>query len=190
MQIKGLRVYVVIAAVFVTLAVLLSVQFLYQKYDVEEPLFKLYSETKLVNKIPVIEEKGTSINVVLHVKKTDNLRQAYRELNSYTAEILGDTKYTMELRDNRDKALEEIYYQSQFVIYEALAKGDFTKMADVIQQNADKVGATAKVYIDNDNVYVEIFKGNNYLYEIIPRQKNNSLGVVDSYANQIGSGQR
>lgn len=190
MQIKGIRVYVVIAAVFVTLAVLLSVQFLYQKYDVEQPLFKLYSETKLVNKVPVIEEKGTSINVVLHVKKTDNLRQAYQELNSYTAEIMGDTKYTMEIRDNRDQALEEIYYQSQFVIYEALAKGDFTKMADVIQQNADKVGATAKVYIDNDNVYVEIFKGSNYLYEIIPRQKNNSLGAVDRYANQIGSGQR
>lgn len=190
MQIKGIRVYVVIAAVFVTLAVLLTVQFLYQKYDVEQPLFKLYSETKLVNKVPVIEQKGASVNVVLDVKKTDNLKQAYQDLNSYTEQILGGTKFTMELKDNRNKTLEDAYYQSQFVIYEALAKGDFTKMADVVQQNAVKVGATSKVYIDNDNVYVEILKGDNYLYEIIPRLQNNARGMLDSYANQMGSVQR
>ena len=190
MQIKGLRLYVVIAAVFVTLAVLLTVQFLYQKYDVEQPLFKLYSQTKLVNKVPTIEQTGTSVKVILDVKKTDNIRQAYQNLNNYTEQIMGGTKFTLELKDNRNKELENAYYQSQFVIYEALAKGDFTKMADVIQQNAVKVGGTSKVYIDNDNVYVEILNGNNYLYEIIPRLHDNAQGNSDSFANQMGSVQR
>lgn len=190
MQIKGIKVYVVIAAVFVTLAVLLTVQFLYQKYDVEQPLFKLYSETKLVNKVPVMEQKGTSVNVVLHMKKTENLRLAYQELNGYTQQIMGSKNFTMELKDNRNKALEDVYYQSQFVIYEALAKGDFTKMADVIQQNAVEVGATSKVYIDNDNVYVEILKGNSYLYEIVPRLQDRARGNSDNYASQIGGVQR
>jgi len=90
LQIKGVKVYVVIAAVFVTLAVLLTVQFLYQKYDVEQPLFKLYSETELVNKVPVIEQKGTSVNVVLHLKKTENLKQVYHDLSSYTEQIMGN----------------------------------------------------------------------------------------------------
>lgn len=186
MQIKGIRVYVVAAAVVVTLAVLLAIQFLYQKYDVEQPLFKLYSETKLVNKVPVIEQKGTAVNVILNVKKTDNLRQVYQDLNSYTEQIMAGTKFTIELKDNRNKSLEEVYYQSQFVIYEALAKGDFTKMADVLQQNAVKAGATAKVFIDNDNVYVEILKGKNYLYEIIPR-KGVPKDLRGSSANQMGS---
>lgn len=170
MQIKGIRVYVVIAAVFVTLAVLLAVQFMYQKYNVEQPLFKLYSQTKLVKKVPTIEQKGTTVNVILDVAKTDNLRQAYRDLSDYTEQIIGDTKFTIVLKDNRNAALEDVFYQSQFVIYEALVKGDFTKMADVVQQNAVKAGATSKVFIDNDYVYVEILKGSNYLYEIIPRQ--------------------
>lgn len=187
MQIKGVKVYVVIAAVFVTLAVLLTVQFLYQKYDVEQPLFKLYSETELVNKVPVIEQKGTSVNVVLHLKKTENLKQVYHDLSSYTEQIMGNKKFTMELKDNRNKALEEVYYQSQFMIYEALAKGDFTKMADVVQDNAGGIGATSKVYIDNDNIYVEILKGDNYLYEIIPRNEEHARGTQGSSANQMGS---
>ncbi len=170
MQIKGFRVYVVASAIIVTLAVLLAFQFIYQKFDVEQPLFKLYSQTKLVEKAPTIEQKGGTVKVILDVKKTENLKQAYQDLDSYTEQVMGATKFTIELKDNRTKELENAYYQSQFIIYEALSRGDFSRMADVIQQNAAKAGAEAKVFIDNDNIYVEFLKGNNYLYEIVPRK--------------------
>lgn len=186
MKIKGIRLNVVIAVIAITLAVLLTIQFLYQKYNVEQPLFKLYSQTKLVEKAPIIEQKGNLVNVILDVKKTENLKLAYQDLNNYTEQVMGSTKFTIQLKDNRNKALEDVYYQSQFIIYEALAKGNFTTMAAVIQQNAAKVGADALVFIDNDHIYVEILKGNNYLYEIIPRKQ---ITTEDNSVNQMGSGQ-
>lgn len=186
MQIKGIRVNVVIVAIVATLAVLLTIQFLYQKYDVEQPLFKLYSQTKLVKRAPKIEQKGNTVNVILDVKKTDNLMTAYQDLNNYTEQVMGGTKFTIQLRDNRSKPLADAYYQSQFIIYEALAKGDFSRMADVIQQNAVKAGANSKVYIDNDNIYVEFLKGSNYLYEIIPRKTDVQVNTTDG----LGSGQQ
>lgn len=185
MQIKGLRIYIVIAAVAVTLGILLTIQFFHQKYKVEQPLFKLYSQTKLVNDVK-LEEKGNAVTVVLDVKETDNLRKAYHDLNNYTREIMGDTDYTIELKDKRSKTLEKAYYESQFIIYEAIAKGDFTRMAEVIQKNADKVGAQAMIFIDEKNIYVEFLKDGSYLYEIIPRQQKSQAGL----AGTIGSDQQ
>ena len=184
MQIKGFRVYVILAAIVITLAVLLTIQFVYQKYDVEQPLFKLYSQTKLVEKEPVLEQKGNSVKVILDVKKTDNLRQAYLDLNSYTEQVMGNTDFSIVLKDNRTKELEKAYYQSQFIIYEALSKGDFSRMDQVIQHNAANVGAEALIFIDSKNVYVEFLKGDNYLYEIVPREAQTKNGAAD----QMGSG--
>ena len=173
MQIKGIRIYVVIATVITTLAVLLAIQFFHQKYNVEEPLFKLYSQTKLVDKVNLAEE-GNKIKVSLHVKKTDNLREAYRELVAQTEEVVGSDQFSLELIDKRNPALESAFYESQFIIYEALAKGDFTKMAEIVRQNAAKVGAESKVFLDSDNIYVEFLKGDNYLYEIVSRNKGSN----------------
>ncbi len=183
MQIKGLRIYVIVTAIVVTLAVLLTIQFVYQRYNVEQPLFKLYSQTKLV-KDARIEQNGTSVKVILDVKKTDNLQKAYRELLSYTGKVMGNTKFSIELKDSRSKDLDDAFYQSQFVIYEAMAKGDFTKMSDVIQQNAEKAGATARVFIDNENIYVEFIKGKNYLYEVIPRKPEVNAEIADGTGSE------
>ncbi len=184
MQIKGFKVYVVIAAIMVTLAVLLTVQFVYQKYNVEQPLFKLYSQTKLVQGVK-LEHKENMVRVILDVKKTENLRQTYQDLVGYTEQVMGTDKFTVELKDNRTEELADAYYQSQFVIYEALANGDFTKMAEVIRQNADRVGAEARVFIDNDNIYVEFLKGQNYLYEIIPRKQEVRGNVADRMGSEL-----
>ena len=170
MQIKGLRLLVVAGAVISTLAVLLAIQYFHQKYKVEEPLFKMYSQTKLVNKVD-LEDKGNKIKVILHVNKTDNLKEAYQELSAQTEKVIGHPDFKMELVDTRTPVLESAFYESQFIIYEALAKGDFTKMADIIRQNAESAGAESRVFIDNENIYVEFMKGDNYLYEIVSRDQ-------------------
>lgn len=185
MQIKGFRIYIVAAAVVVTLGILLTTQYVHQKYNVEQPLFKLYSQTKLVNDVK-LEDKGSQVKVVLDVKKTDNLMKVYQDLNTFTTQVLGEQPFTIELKDNRSKSLEQAYYKSQFIIYEAIAKGDFTKMADVIEENAHNIGAQSMVFIDENTIYVEFVKGSNYLYEIVPRPKVQGNIAADT----IGSDQR
>ena len=181
LQIKGIRVYVVLIVLAITLGVLLTAQYAYQKYNVEQPLFKMYSETKLVNDVK-LEDDGEVVKVVLDVKKTDDLKQAYRELRGYTEEIIGQKQFQMELKDKRTKELSDAYYRSQYMIYEALVKGDFSRMATVIEENAGKIEAESRVFIDSDNIYVEFIKGENYLYEVVPRRNVNTevSGMIGS----------
>ena len=175
MQIKGIRVSVVVVVLAVTLGILLTVQYFYQKYNVEQPLFKMYSDTELVDDVK-LDNEGEVVTVNLSVRKTEDLKEAYRELNGYTEKVLGHNQFHMELKDKRTKELSDAYYNSQYIIYEALAKGDFTEMAAEIQKNAKNTGAKARVFIDNDNVYISFIKGDKYLYEVIPR--NNAASKV------------
>ncbi|PKM81808.1 MAG: hypothetical protein CVU89_07205 [Firmicutes bacterium HGW-Firmicutes-14] len=184
MTIKGLRVYVIIAAVILTLGTLLTLQFIYQKYNVEQPLFKLYSQTKLVKGVK-IEDKGNPVRIIVNMKKTDNLQQAYLDLKGYTKQVMGNHEFVIELRDQRTKSLEDTYYKSQFIIYEAKTKGDFTRMAEVIDNHAREAGAQSRIFIDDENIYIQFTKDDNYLYEIISRKSD----LVGNIADRMGSGQ-
>ncbi|WP_418789933.1 hypothetical protein [Phosphitispora sp. TUW77] len=182
MKIKGIRVYVVVVVLAVTLGILLTIQYVYQKYNVEQPLFKIYSDTKLVDDVK-IDNEGVVPTVTLNVRKTEDLKDVYLKLNSYTEEIFGHNQFQIELKDKRTKELSEIYYNSQYVIYEAMANGDFTKMAAEVQENARNNGAKARVFIDNANIYISFIKDDKYLYEVIPR--NNAALEVPG---MLGSG--
>ncbi len=177
MQVKGLKVVVIIVTVAVTLALLFGIQFVNERLNIEKPLFKLYSDTKLVLK-PSIAKEGDTTEIKLTVKKTDNLFTAYQDIKTKTDKIMGDSKYQIKLIDKRSPALDDIYSNCQFVIYEALAKGNFTTIPDKIDTIAAKAGATTKVYIDQDNIYISLYKGDGYLYEIIPRKNYQLPGTV------------
>lgn len=189
MQIKGIRLYVVLAAVMLMLGLLVGAQYFYQRYSVEQPLFKLYSQTKLVDNIKNIklEDQGSVISVTLALNKTENLRQAYQDLYRSTGQVLGSNQFQMQIKDTRTRELENVYYQSQFVIYEALVKGSYPEMAQAIERNARSAGAQARVYMDEKNIYVALYKGKNYLYEVLSRS---SVSADKNNGTQIGSEQQ
>lgn len=189
MQIKGIRLYVVLIAVMLMLGLLVGAQYIYQRYNVEQPLFKLYSETKLVDNIKKIklEEQGDMVSVTLGLNRTDNLRRAYQDLYRSTGQVLGSDRFRIQIKDTRTRELENVYYQSQFVIYEALVKGSYPEMALTIERNARSAGSEARVYMDEKNIYVALYKGKNYLYEVISRD---SLPADKKDGLQIGSEQR
>ncbi|MFZ5640248.1 MAG: hypothetical protein ACOY4Q_06130 [Bacillota bacterium] len=189
MQIKGIRIYIVLVVVMLMLGLLIGAQYFYQRYSVEQPLFKLYSETKLVDNIKKIklEKQGDTVSVTLALNRTDNLRQAYQDLYRSTGQVLGSDRFRMQLKDTRNRELENVYYQSQFVIYEALVKGSFPQMAATIEKNARSAGAEARVFIDEKNIYVALYKGENYLYEVVPRK---NVPADNRDVVQMGSEQR
>lgn len=192
MQIKGVRIYVVLVVILVIMGILFGAQYFYQRYNVEEPLFKLYSQTKLVDNIKnmKLEQQGDTVSVVLALNRTDNLRRAYQELYRSTGQVLGSQQFQMQIKDTRNKELENIYERSQFVIYEALIKGDFPQMAAAIERNAGNSGATARVFMDDQNVYVALYKNQNYLYEVVSRKAVNSTDINRNNQQQMGSEQR
>lgn len=189
MQIKGIRIYVVLVVVILMLSILIGAQYMYQRYSVEQPLFKLYAKTKLVDNITKIklEEQGDTVSVTLVLNKTDNLRQAYQDLYRSTGQVLGRDRFQMRLKDTRTRELENVFYRSQFVIYEALVKGSFPQMAGAIEANARVAGAEARIFMDERNIYVAMYKDKNYLYEVIPRK---TVIADNRESGQVGSEQR
>lgn len=167
----GIRVHLVIVFLLLTLAILVAGNFIYQKYYLTEPLFKLYQNTKVVQDYH-LDEDGTVKVVQVKMKKTANLQKSYQELLEVTGKVMGTSQFTLEIKDKRNAGLEKVYSDSQLVIFEALAKGSFTEMDKVIKDNAKAAGAQANVFMDRENIYVQLFQGNNYLYEIVPRDQN------------------
>lgn len=184
MKMAGIKVHLVIIFLLLTLVILVVGNMLYQKYYLTEPLFKLYQKTKVVQDYHV-DGQGRVKKVLVEMKKTNNLQKSYNELLAGTAQVLGNSEITLELKDRRNDKLEKIYYDSQLIIYEALLKGNFTNMAEAIKKQAKAAGAEAQISIDKNNIYLQLVQGDNYLYEIIPRNTTDDK----SFLNQRGSDQ-
>lgn len=167
MQWQGFRIPIVVTSLVLGLLLLVGAQWLYNRYNYDQPLDDLLKGNKAVESYRIDDGKPV-IRVRIELKEVGDLGQTYRELDSSLKDVLGAKEYKIELGDNRNSQLEDIYYYSQFAIYEALARGNYRDMEQYVSQQAASYGAVARVYIDSSSVYVNIEKGDHYLYEIIP----------------------
>jgi len=170
MRNKDIRVSVIILAIIVVLALLLVGQFIYKEYNVEQPLFKVYSKTKAVQNVDISEKDGR-VKIVLRLGPTANLQLAYGEIMAATTWILGPKPFELKIKDNRSPVLEDLLVETEPVIYEAMSKGSYTWMKKEIISAARTNGAEAQVFMDSERIYLAFTKGRNYLYEIIPRNR-------------------
>ncbi len=167
MQWHGFRVHIIIISVILGLLVFAGGQWLYEKYNYDEPLDKTLSSNKAVESYKLSGE-DQPVTVELKLKNVENLGKTYGELDNSLREVLGGKEYKIKLVDNRNRQLENIYYHSQFAVYEAMARGNYREMEQYISRQAAAAGAQANVFMDQEAVYVQIKNGDYYLYEIIP----------------------
>lgn len=186
MNIKGIRIPVVIIIIVLVLAVLFGIQYIYHKINVEQPLFKLYSQTKAVQKFDIDNKSGSTI-VNIDLKHTDNLGKTYQQIYQTTANVLGKNGFKLNIKDSRSPELESAYYDMQFIINEALVRGNFSQMENVIEEKAAQAGVTSRVFIDNQNIYIQLDKNKKYLYEVVPRPQVNNENLSGN--KPVGGGQ-
>ncbi|MHB8171636.1 MAG: hypothetical protein ACYDG6_08850 [Thermincolia bacterium] len=170
MDYKNIRITIVVVAIIVVLALLLGGQMIYKRYNIEQPLFKVYSKTKAVQDADIINRNG-KVKVVLALGPTVNFQKTYRELMEETVVVLGERPFELRIKDNRDQVLERLLIDTEPVIYEAVSKGNFTWMKWEITRAAGAAGAEAQVFIDGERIYVSFMKGRHVLYEVIQRNQ-------------------
>ncbi|OAT86691.1 hypothetical protein [Desulfotomaculum copahuensis] len=168
MQWHGWRIPVVLLAMLAGLGVFLGAQWLYNKYSYQEPLAGVLKQNPAVASFAV-HRREPVLRVAVRLKPVNNLMDTYQGLQKSIRGVLGDKEFKLEIEDDRDSQLNEAYYYSQFAVYEAVARGNYREMADYIAAHAAKVGASARIFLDQDNIYLQMSHGRHYLYQVIPR---------------------
>jgi len=165
---QGLRIKAVLAALAIGLLCLFGGQWLYEEYGYQQSLQQALQQHPQVADFTAEEQNGRLV-VTIRLRSPDNLMPAYKELRNLVGEALGSRPFVIEIADNRDAVLEEVFYRSQFAVYQALAQGSFKEMEAEVSANAREAGVQARIYIDNENIYLTLRKGDRFLAAVIPR---------------------
>lgn len=158
-------------ALIITLACLYIGQALWQNYAVDLPLDKALNDIEGVDMV-VLDESGRindAITIYVTLNNTSNLQKTYNEINKRIDRTLKGGKYNLEIKDNRTTELEQAYYDIHHYIQKAIIDGDFPLLESKVREKADTTGASAKVYVDSNNIYLQLSKYNNALYAVTPR---------------------
>ena len=177
MQWKGLKIQIIIFSLLVGIALIFGVQRLYQKYSTEGPLNTVLNSNQSVESYQ-LSSKGNLLQISIKIRYDANFMQTYKEVQKEIAGVMGRKVFSIVLSDSRDDVLEQVWYQSQYAVYQALSQGSFQEMADVINREAESRGAEAKIYIDQENIYLRLQHQGHTLDEVIPRSAGQVTGNV------------
>lgn len=141
---------------------LLSGNILYNNNWINGQLAKDTHEISGVLSAQVVSENGRQILEV----KTDHL-QNLEKVGQQLKSIAGQRP--IRFMDQRSPELEKVLAQMEFPLQESIARGNFTEMQQKLQGLADRAGVTMELSMDNEEIYLNLTKGEDQLVEVIER---------------------
>ncbi|NLG86948.1 MAG: hypothetical protein GX489_07000 [Firmicutes bacterium] len=168
MKYRGYKIDLVVVLALLTLLILIGGHVAYERIFIEHPLLnQLQSIPGVVT--ASVEKATDSYNITLDSTVNNNLPTIYRQAAEVAQHILGSNHFALRIIDNRTTALENIYWQIQIYIEEAVAQGNFSVAAEKISELAKQAGVQANFYVDEERVYLELLQNEAYLYAVRPR---------------------
>lgn len=171
MDLRGMRWPVLITSVLATFAVLFGAFALYRHQAVDGSVVRQYEQVAGVEDV-VLETGGGLTDVIVTLGPGADLAAVYRELVEAGDRVLGQGRYRLTLRDQRDEAVSEAFYRMHFSLQEANATGRFTEMARAVDDIAEMAALTRyRVEVGDNHIFVTLEKDGQYLYEVLPRRQ-------------------
>jgi len=167
--------YVVILALL-TIAVLGLGNYSYEALGVKKPLLSTISKDPDVISAQVQSRDGKTL-VVVDLKEVKDLSKTYRRLYEAAAKYVNPANLELEVKDRRDQELEDTYMNIHYYLEEAAVRGDFGSMIEAAKKVLDRSGVEDyRLVVDRGSIFVQITKGQNYLYEVIHTSKPQGEG--------------
>ena len=166
---KGVRLTIVVVTLIVGLAVIFGGQYAVKTFYQEEPFKKRVLSIEGIEDVKLVEVKDGQ-KVYLTVNPEVDVKTAYRKTDEMAQEMLkGEVKVEV---DNKSTAqLQDIYHKMHFAIYEGIASGKFTVMAENIEAIGQEIELQdLNVEVDNENVYLKFAKNNQVYTKVLPRK--------------------
>lgn len=172
MQLLGLDIRRILIVFIITILVLYGGKAASYSLQVRRPLHEFFTQQAEVMDYTVWQNaNGLCVRVALD--DVQDIQSQYAQLRAGILEATGRTPAVLSVTDRRDHGLEETFRSMRIHIEEALVRGSFYAMSQAIDEEAKEAGLDRwSVGVDSGYVYVQLHKGESYLYEIIPRGTN------------------
>ena len=164
-MLQNVKPKIILITIALCTGLLFSGYYAYNVLLVDNPLvnrIEAYEEVKSV----VLAKDSQTLQITLNNKSS--LPLLYERLSNE----IKNTSYKLEISHEPSAKLIDFYYRSQFIIQEALVKGNYEEMRQLIEQMGYKNGIDTRLYIDHDNIYVYLIdeaETKDY-FAVIPRQ--------------------
>jgi hypothetical protein len=173
-----IRIVPTLVITFTALIVLFGGWIMYRNYGLVRPLERELSSMAPVQHVNVVVNNQTK-EIQVTLKKVPDLMTAYQSVKERVTSTLGNN-VKIVIRDHRSKELIDLYQNYQPLIFEGIAKGNYTSMIDTLKRRAANDGITnARITMDKNNIYIQLEKGSDYLYEIVPYHEPKQIQIND-----------
>ncbi|MGB9679734.1 MAG: hypothetical protein ACPL3A_07000 [Thermoanaerobacteraceae bacterium] len=165
-MLKGIKWQIVLLTLALALGMLFAgFQFYQEKYLPDKITKEIYG-IKSVKSVK-IETKSKEYIIDVKLDKVNNLMETYKNIQAKVLKY--PVKIEINIIDNSDNKLNNIYYKSQFAVYEGIQKGDYLNMFNFIKDLSKTENVEFNINMDSKNIYLDFRDGSNYFYKIVPR---------------------
>jgi len=159
----------IIAILF--LGLMLLIQWYLSKNVKLRALESALLEYKFVEGVEIAEQTEKVV-VYLSFGSVNNLKDAYDKVCSIVEKQLNRQPFEVKIVNSAISEIEDVYYNKvQFIIYEALETGEFTKMRerlDEIETISDPL--KIQVFLDSNKLYLHMVLNESNFYKIVQRE--------------------
>lgn len=156
--------------IIATLAVLAGGQTLWQQFFIAKPLSQLAQEIDGVKSVSLTPNGKSTQQINVTLANVANLQTTYRTLDNRIAAVLGRKNYEIILHNSSVPELERLYYSIHYDIQEAIFTGNFSSMAERIENAAAAAAASARVFVDDRAVYLQLNNDSGDFCIVLARQ--------------------
>lgn len=168
------NVVVAVAALVTVLIISFSSYYLYKRFGIDAPL-----EKKIESLEGVEDTKATRFRdgyeIDISMKKVANLQEAYISIDRAVKDALSQKEYSLHLSDKPNQSLQDFMQHMQPAIFESLAANRFIWLDEELSRRTREAGLQYKLYVDQEHLYLQVEDGENYIYQIIDREKSQTV---------------
>lgn len=167
MRFQVRRIAAAAAALLVTLAVLFGAQRWLFQTQTSTPLQQALQKTAGVQRVSLdfAQSPGT---VEVTLGRVADLETTYQALSRRVQALASGA--TIVVRGSPDGRLDAAAQDLSFSIAQGLATGQFVAMRQDVLAGARRDGVEARIYIDQQNVYLALYDPAHVAYYIYPRE--------------------
>jgi len=162
------RVVIALLTVALTVAILFGGYSAYNVYGIEKPVKNQLSSLEPVSEV-VITKENQIYDIRVKLSMVDNLQSAYNHIEKTLKQRFAADEYHLQIIDNRNEKLEQLYSDLQPAMQQAAAQSEFVWLNDQLTEKCSQMELKHELGVDEEKIYIQVQDADHYLYEIIAR---------------------